>query len=270
MVAAGCAGILEMLRGDWLGMRASHMAGEKLCRRLGMERSWEASFLRSYWALGEFYAGDPTQALALLGELATTADDMWSRAMIGSYRGRALLLAGDLDAARAQHRVGGVARQGMAAFYHALFGVELALADHDWSEAARQGEELARSARAQWLTTMPAVGAMIDVAMATAELGRAAGGDRAAATRAVTTARRIERRGRSSLYAVTGLRLWAQAEGLLGHRDRSHAILHRAREAAAKCGGKLDQLAIAALSGERIDAGPLAGAVAWSTGGVLS
>jgi len=259
-----------MLRGDWLGMRASHMAGEKLCRRLGMERSWEASFLRSYWALGEFYAGDPTQALALLGELATTADDMWSRAMIGSYRGRALLLSGDLDAARAQHIAGGVARQGMAAFYHALFGVELALADRHWSDAVVQADALTRSARAEWLTTMPAIGAMIDVAMATAELGLAAGGDRAAAARAVTTARRIERRGRSSFYAVTGLRLWAQGEALLGHRDRAHALLQRARAAAAKCGGKLDQLAIAALSGERIDAGPLAGAVAWSTGGVLS
>src|SRR5262249_52779426 len=56
MVAAGCAGILAMLRGNWAGMRASHEDAEQICRRLGLERSWEASFLRSYWALGEHYA----------------------------------------------------------------------------------------------------------------------------------------------------------------------------------------------------------------------
>jgi hypothetical protein len=64
--------------------------------------------------------------------------------------------------------------------------------------------------------------------------------------------------------------LWAQAEALLGHAERSRALLRRASDAAAKRGGKVDQLAIAALSGASIDAGPLARAVAWSTGGVLS
>ena len=270
MVVAGSAGILEMLRGDWRAMRASHEAGEAHCRRLGMERSWEASFLRSYWALGEFYAGDPEKALALLGDLATTAEDMWSRAMIGSYRGRALVLAGDLGAARALLDGGTLARKGMAAFYHSLFAAELALAEHAWGAAAGQAEELERSARRQWLSAMPAVSAMIDVVHATAAIGLAAGGDRDAARRAVTTAKRIYRRGNASFYAPTALRLRAQAEALLGHPRAADALLARASEAAAKRGGRIEQLAIAGLRGEPIAPGPLAAAVAWSTGGVLS
>jgi hypothetical protein len=259
-----------MLRGDWSGMRASHRSGEKLCHRLGMERSWEASFLRSYWALGEYYAGDPGEALALLGDLANTAEDMWSRAIVGSYRGRALVLAGDLATARALRDEGAQAREGMAAFYHQLLAIELELADHAWDRAAAQCAALERSARAQWLTTMPAISAMIGVASGIAEIGRAAGGDRAAAARAVGIAKKLHRTGKSSFYAVTALRLWAQAEGLLGHGRRSRALLDRAGEAAARRGGKVDQLAIAALSGAAIDPGPLARAVAWSTGGVLS
>ena len=210
------------------------------------------------------------EALALLGDLATTAEDMWSRAMIGSYRGRALVLAGDLDAAHALLAEEATTRKGMAAFYHQLFAIELALAEHDWNRAAAQCATLEKSARAQWLTTMPAISAMIGVAWGTAEIGRAAAGDREAAGRALAIARKIHRSGKSSFYAVTALRLWAQAEALLGHRRRSDAVLARAGEAAARRGGKVDQLAIAALSGAAIDPGPLARAVAWSTGGMLS
>ena len=105
MVAAGAAGILAALRGNWNGMRIAHEEGAQICKRLGMERSWEASFLRTYWALGEYYAGEPVRALAMLGELEGASDDLISRAMLGSYRGRALLLAGDLPArARARAR----------------------------------------------------------------------------------------------------------------------------------------------------------------------
>ena len=41
------------------GCAIAHEEGQQICTRLGLERSWEASFLRTYWALGEFYAGEP-------------------------------------------------------------------------------------------------------------------------------------------------------------------------------------------------------------------
>ena len=91
----------------------------------------------------------------------------------------------------------------------------------------------------------------------------------AAAARARAIARRaLHRRGRWSFYAPTALRLWGQAELLLGNDAR--AIFERAAAVAATHGGKVDQLAIAALSGESIVAGPLAAAVTWFTGGVVT
>ena len=67
MVAAGVGGILATLRGNWSGMRVAHEEGREICKRLGMERSWEASFLQMYWALGELYSGEPARTLALAG-----------------------------------------------------------------------------------------------------------------------------------------------------------------------------------------------------------
>ncbi len=276
MVAAGCGGILAMLRGDWIGMRTAHQVGERICLRLGLEKSWEASFLRSYWALGEYYAGEPLRALEMLGELTSSssgADDLFSRAMLGSYRGRALVLAGQLDDARSLARQLDrvpATRHGMAGIYRQVFAAELALAEHDWARAAALGSELAASARTQWLSAMPAISAMIEVIGATADVGRAAQGDREAAARALATARRLHRHGGSSFYAVTALRLSAQAERLLGRDRRATRTLERAANAAATHGGKVDRLAIAALAGTPIDAGLLGPAIAWHTGGVLS
>lgn len=272
MVAAGCGGIIAMLRGDWAGMRASHEDGERICRRLGLERSWEASFLRSYWALGEYYAGEPARALELIEELTASADDMFSRAMLGSYRGRALVMSGDLSAARTLAReldAAPAARQGMASIYRQVFAAELALAEQDWARAAELAVELAAQVRAQWLSAMPAISVIVEVISATADLGAAARGDRAAAARAAATARRVYRRGRTSFYAVTALRLWGQAEGYLGHARRSRKILERATRAARLRGGKVDRLALAALAGSPPPPGPLSGAVSWATGGAV-
>ena len=274
MVAAGAAGILATLRGNWSGMRIAHEEGHQICTRLGMERSWEASFLRTYWALGELYAGEPARALAMLGELAEASDDLIARAMLGSYRGRALVVAGtDLVAARALERdLAGApaARRGMAWIYRQVFAGELALAEGDHARARALGEELERTARSQWLSAMPAIQAMIDVVIATAEIGRAAAGEAGAAARAKQRARALHRRGRSSFYAATALRLWGQAEQLLGERDAARELFGRARRIASERGGKVDQLAIAALAGAPIDPGPLAFAVKWFTGGVVS
>ncbi len=268
MVAAGAAGILATLRGNWAGMRIAHDEGAQICKRLGMERSWEASFLSTYHALGEYYAGDPAKALAMLDELVGSSDDLISRAMLGSYRGRALLLAGDLAPARVLERelaAAPAARRGLAAIYRQVFAGELALAEHDWTRAAALGEELARSARAQWLSAMPAVSAMIDVVIATAEIGA---GDRRAAERARERARGLYRRGRWSFYAPVALRLWGQAEARLGGSPTS--LYARARELADTRGSKVEQLVLAGLTGEPRSSGPLAAAVTWSSGGVVT
>jgi hypothetical protein len=156
-----------------------------------------------------------------------------------------------------------------------VFLGELALAEHDWALAASIAGALSESARAQWLHVMPPVAAMIDVIDATAHLGLAndkIGGlrskvhPRRVVARVRETAGRLLRRGRSSFYGPTALRLLAQAARLAGDDDR--ALLASARSAADQRGGKIDRLAIRALSGDPIDAGTLASAVAWSTAGM--
>jgi hypothetical protein len=269
MVAAGAAGILATLRGDWTGMRRAHDEGHRICMKLGLQKSWEASFLRTYEALGEYFAGEPARAIAILDDLAETSDDLFARALIGSYRARALLLDGQLDAARAAAReVAGapVARRGLAAIYRQLFAGELALAEGDWLRAEAIGHELARHARREWLSAIPAVSAMIDILIATAELGLA---DRDSALRARARARRLERRARVSFYSVTALRLRAQAELLLGNVVDAKRILVEAAAVGAQRGGKIDRLAIDRLLGKQVDLGSLAFAVKWSTAGMV-
>ena len=271
MVASGAAGMLATLRGNWAGMRTAHEEAEGVCKKLGLERSWEASFLRTYCALGELYAGEPARAEELLRALTDTTEDLWTRAMLGSCRGRVLVLAGDLDAARdlaLDLDRTPAARQGMASIYRQVFVGELALAQHDWELAASIAKALAESARAQWLHVMPPVAAMIEVIDATAHIGlaHASIAHRSSATRARDAARRLFKRGRSSFYAPAALRLEAQAARLLGNDDRT--LLANAAIAAQQRGGKIDQLAIRGLAGEAIDAGGLASAVAWSTGGM--
>lgn len=273
MVAAGASGMLATLRGNWDGMRAAHSEAETVCHRLGLERSWEASFLRTYWALGELYAGEADRAGELLAGLTDASEDLWTRAMLGSCRGRVLVLGGDLAGARIvadQLARAPAARQGMSSIYRQVFLGELALAERNWAHARLVGDELGRSARAQWLSTMPAISAMVDVITATADLGLAAAGDQAAASRALATAKKLYRRGRSSFYAATALRIWGQAEDLLGERDASQRTFARAASVAAQRGGKVDRLAIRALTGAQIEPGPLGPAVGWSTGGVIA
>ena len=110
---------------------------------------------------------------------------------------------------------------------------------------------------------------MVDVITGTADLGLAVAGDRDAARTARDTARRLYRRGRSSFYAATALRIWGQAEALLGDLPASRVLLGRAATVAAVRGGKVDRLAIGALTGARIEAGSLGPAIAWCTGGMI-
>jgi hypothetical protein len=118
---------------------------------------------------------------------------------------------------------------------------------------------------------MPAISAMIDVIGATAAIGEAARArpERASALDARAIARRLYRRGGSSFYAATALRLSAQAEWLLGDPANSAELLARATTIADARGGKVDRLAVRALAGSAIAPGPLGAAVAWSTGGMI-
>ncbi|NVB77676.1 MAG: hypothetical protein HOV81_04715, partial [Kofleriaceae bacterium] len=70
----------------------------------------------------------------------------------------------------------------------------------------------------------------------------------------------------------TALRLVAQAELLLGNAGDARDVLASAAAVAAERGGKVDRLAILALSGAQpvmSKRDPLAFAVRWSTGGVV-
>lgn len=269
MVIHGTRGILCTLRGDWDQMRACHTAGERVCREIGLERSWEASFFRTYGALGEIYAGAPDRALALLADAPAAADDLFGRALAGSYRGRALILTNDLAGARAELRAlerDPVSTIGVAGIYRGAFEAELALAEHDWERARAVTDQVAVNARAQWLSTMPAIMTMVDVPATIANLGLARAGDRNAATRARATSKRILGRSKHSFYAATALRLQAQAEQLLGKAEWRRTL----DQARAYPMSAIDRLAIGALAEDRIEAGTLAPAVSWNLGGAGS
>jgi hypothetical protein len=147
-----------------------------------------------------------------------------------------------------------------------VFAGELALAERDWVRAEAIGNEVARHARSQWLSAMPAVAAMVNTLLATAEIGK---GDRASAERARARARALHRGARASFYAATALRLWGQAERALGNHASAARVLARAAAVASERGGKVDRLAVARLSGAHVDCGDLGFAVMWNTGGAL-
>ncbi len=276
MVCEAAAGIVATLRGAWGEMRAAHGRGDEICRELGFERSWEASFLRSYHALGELYAGEPARALALLEAQAARADDLFTRALIGSYRGRALLAAG--RAGEAAVALDALARdpaaaRGMPRMYRYALEGELALATARWDEARRVADEMAVVARAEWLALLPAVAALRDVIAATAELGRAQAGGRdaaAAAERARAAAAGLGRRARGSYSAPTARRLAAQAEAARGRRREARELLEQAEAAARARGGRIERAAIGKLlRGAAVDE-DLRAAAAWMTAGAVS
>lgn len=263
MVSAAAAGILATIRGRWDDMRAAQDRGERICKELGLERSWEASFLRSYRALGELYAGELDRAIDLAGSLYERAPDLFTRAMIGSFQGRALAAAGrTVEAAQSLAALVAdpAAARGLPRMYRYALEGELALATGRWRDAVAVADQMGKAARGEWLSILPAVAVMRDVIAATGELG--AGSPR----RARALARRIGRRGDASFYAPTALRLEGQAELALGDDARARSLLDRAAEAAALRGGRIERAAIAALRGT---APPLElrAAVAWVTAG---
>ena len=110
---------------------------------------------------------------------------------------------------------------------------------------------------------------MIDVVRATAELGLAASGDRAAALRAREHARGLYRRGRTSFYGRPRCACGAKPSSCSAMRIARAGSSPTRKTAATARGGRVDQLAISALAGAAIAPGPLAAAVTWFTGGLV-
>jgi hypothetical protein len=263
MVSHAVAVIPAMLRGQWDAMRAAYQLGEQLCCELGLERSWEASFLHSYLALGELYAGELDRAVDVAAEQLARTDDLFSRALIGSSRGRALAAVGRLDEAGrhlAELERDPAAAMGLPRMFRLALEGELALAAGAWRDAVAIAAHMDTVARAEWLSLLPAVTVMRDQIAATGEL--ALGNVR----RARELARRIGRRGPSSFYAPIALRLEAQA---LGDTPRGRRLLDEAARLAVIRGGAVERAAIAALRTGEAPPARLRAAVTSATAGAI-
>ena len=251
--------------------RARTRTASAICQRLGLERSWEASFLRSYWALGEYYAGEPARALVAARRAHRDRPTICSRARCSARTAAARSsLAGDLvrrpgARARARRHAGRAPRHGRRSTARCSPASSRSPSTTG-SAPPRSRRELARLG-----PRAVAVGDARDL-----RDGRRDRGHRRARPRADRRPRRrrprrrhrapLYRRGRASFYAATALRLWGQAE----LRARRHAatparILERAAAGRARPRRQgRSPRDLAALVGEPIDPGPLGPAVAWA------
>ncbi|MBP9086499.1 MAG: protein kinase [Kofleriaceae bacterium] len=248
MVAASAEGILLVLQGRWDDMRTSFSRGEAVYLQLGLNFSWEASFVRTYWALGETLAGHPDRALALLDGLEDRTDDLVARTMARTFRGRALVCAGRLDQAQQiavamQHEPN--AALGVAALYQEAFYAELAVANAAWDDALARLDVFTATAKKLGVWLLPALRALCKQAQAEAFLGKAqqaTGLQRFwLASRAHSHAVVLYALGPRSCYAPIALRIMAAAELTSGHNRRGELTLGLARRAAAKRGSHLEQ-----------------------------
>ena len=269
-------GMLATLRGDWAGMRAAHAEAERDLPA-ARPRALVGGLVPAH-ATGRsasYYAGEPARALELLDELDRHQPTICSRARCSA---RAAAARSSLDRrprarARARPRCSSAPRPRIRAWPRSIARCscgELALAEHDWARArARSAHELARSARAQWLSAMPAISAMVDVIAATAEIGL---GDRAAAPRAParSRARAVPPRPRVVLRGDRAAAVGRRPSTCSATTRPSRRVLARAAAVADERGGQVDRLAIAALDRRpRSRPGSSGPAVAWSTGSMI-
>ncbi len=255
MVAASAEGILLVLQGRWDAMRTSFRRGEAVYVQLGLNFSWEASFVRTYWALGETLAGEPERALALLDGLEDRTDDLVARTMARTFRGRALVCAGRL--AQAQQIASAMQREpcaalGVAALYQELLYAELALANATWDAALAHLEVFTTTAKKLGVWLLPALRALCEQAQAEAFLGKAqqaTGWQRFwLSTQAHAHASVLYASGPQSCYAPIALRIMAAAEFVRGHLRRGELTLGLARRVAAKRGSPMEQQRIEQMS----------------------
>jgi serine/threonine protein kinase/tetratricopeptide (TPR) repeat protein len=248
MVAASAEGILLVLQGRWDDMRTSFGRGEAVFVQLGLNFSWEASFVRTYWALGETLAGEPERALALLDGLEDRTDDLVARTMARTFRGRALVCAGRLEQAQqiavAMQQEPNAAL-GVATLYQEAFYAELSLAHGAWDDALARLDRFAATAKKLGVWLLPALRALCEQTQAEAFLGKAqqaTGLQRFwLAGRARSHAAVLYASGPRSCYGPIALRIIAAAELASGHRRRGELTLDFARRAAAKRGSTMEQ-----------------------------
>ena len=248
MVAASAEGILLVLQGRWDDMRTSFGRGEAVFVQLGLNFSWEASFVRTYWALGETLAGEPERALALLDGLEDRTDDLVARTMARTFRGRALVCAGRLDQAQqiavAMQQEPNAAL-GVATLYQEAFYAELSLAHGAWDNALARLDVFVATAKKLGVWFLPALRALCEQAQAEAFLGKAqqaTGLQRFwLASRARSHAAVLYASGPRSCYAPVALRIIAAAELVSGHTRRGHVTLRLAQRAAAQRGSRIEQ-----------------------------
>jgi eukaryotic-like serine/threonine-protein kinase len=254
MVAASAEGIRCLCLGQWDLMRAAFTRGESVYQQLGLQFSWEASFVRTYWALGETLAGNPNRAVDLLTTDGECTDDVVATCMARSIRARALVAAGRLDEARQLSTAAAVAPGvdiGVVQLYHDAFLTELAIADGRWIDAARWCDDFRAHAKQVGVWMMPALRAIAETNAAEVAIGRAASSAKRDAIGHLNRARRhaqtLYALGPHSCYGPIALRLLATVELLSGNRRRAAFVLRAAAAAAEKRGSPIERNRIAVL-----------------------
>ena len=158
---------------------------------------------------------------------------------------------------------------GLASIYRQVFHGELALAEHDVGRApARSATSSRAMARTQWL--LGDARGLGDDRRLCSRPPRSGSATRARRPRAHARARAVSPRPVVVLRRDRAAAVGAGGSARSARSRRTAGCSRGPRTVAAERGGKLDRLAIAALAGEPIDAGPLALAVRWSTGRMLS
>ncbi len=280
LVAAGCRILTAAMVGDFPVMRAAAERGEDLCGEMGMRRSWEASFLRSYRGLGEFFAGELDTARDILGRMLADrrdATDLFTQGIARSHYGRVLTVAGALDEAQdiaAELDTSRANQAGAPRFWRQLLVCELHLAHRRWADALGEAVRLRELARASGLAFLPVFTSSMAVVSATALLGlarqAAAARDRARLARKATAyAARLARVTRGSYLEPTALRLLGQAHAAAGRDEEAGRTLDQARASAAIRGGRIERAAVDALTRRAPPPADLASAVGWMTAGAL-
>jgi len=254
MVAASAEGILLVCQGRWDDMRNSFARGEAVYQQLGLHFSWEASFVRTYWSLGETLAGEPLRAIALLDGLEDRTDNLVARSMARTFRARAMVAANQIDQAEAlatsmrREQQGAI---GVASIYQEAFFAELAIANGRYDDALQRGDIFTAKAKRLGVWMLPALRALCETFQAEAFLAKAETATGLAkyryATQCIQHAGVLFALGPRSCYGPTALRLIAAAEFTAGRRRRAALTLRWAAAAAAKRGSVLERARITAL-----------------------
>jgi hypothetical protein len=254
MVAASAEGILLVCQGKWDEMRNSFTRGEAVYQQLGLHFSWEASFVRTYWGLGETLAGEPLRAIALLDGLEDRTDNLVARSMARTFRARAMVAAGQTDQAEGLAAVMRREQQGaigVAAIYQEAFFAELAIANGRYDDALQRGEIFTAKAKRLGVWMLPALRALCETFQAEAFLAKAESATGLTkyryATQCIQHAGVLYALGPRSCYGPTALRLIAAAEFTAGRRKRAALTLRWAAAAAAKRGSVIERARITAL-----------------------